>query len=127
MQINQTVQQQRTREPCIVTIGAKDTNVPTFEAIVIPAIDATLSSLENKQEIYRLLEAKYGISLLDIADNPEAFEAALKDMFGEASLLIEMSLIRNLHYRAPKFCYHLGKNQELTLSSYLYRLKHFLA
>ena len=124
MQINQTIQQ-KNPEPCIIIIGAKDK--PTFESVVIKAVDATFSGLENKQEIFRHLETKYSLSLLEIADNPEAFEAALKDMFGDAFGLIEISLIQNLHNRAPKFRLHLGKNQELTLNNYLYRLKHYLA
>ena len=127
MQINQTIQQQTTSEPSIIVIGAKYTKVPTFESVIMKAVDATFTTLENKKEIFRQLETKYSLSLLDITDNTEAFEAALKDMFGEASVLVEMSLIRNLHFRAPKFRYHLGKNQVLTLSSYIYRLKQFLA
>ncbi len=120
MQINQTI-----HEPCIIVIGAKDK--PAFESVVIKAVDATFSGLENKQEIFRHLETKYSLSLLEIADNPEAFEAALKDMFGDAFGLIEISLIRNLHSSTPKFRLHLGKNQELTLNSYLYGLKRYLA
>ena len=127
MQINQTIQQQTTREPCLIVIGAKDVNKPTFESVVIKAVDATFSALENKQEIFRHLETKYSLSLLEISDNPQAFESALKDMFGEAFSLIEISLIRNLHDRVPKFRFHLGKNKELTLNSYLYGLKHYLA
>lgn len=126
MQINQTIQQ-ISPEPCIIVIDSKDTNVSTFESVIIKAVDATFSALENKQEIFRKLEEKYSISLLEISDNPQAFTTALKDMFGEAYVLVEMSLIRNLHNSAPKFRLRLGKNQELTLSNYMHHLKHYLA
>jgi hypothetical protein len=127
MQINQTTQQQTLHEPCIFVVGAKDVNVSTFESVIIKAIDAAFSVLDNKQAVFCQLETKYSLSLLDIPDNIEAFEAALKDLFGEASVLVEMSLIGNLHDRAPKFRLRLGKNEELTLSNYMYHLKHYLA
>jgi hypothetical protein len=111
----------------MIVIDTKDTNVSTFESVIIKAVDAAFSGLENKQAVFCQLETKYALSLLDIPDKVEAFEAALKDLFGEASVLVEMSLIRNLHDNAPKFRLRLGKNQELTLSNYLYHLKHFLA
>jgi hypothetical protein len=127
MQINQTIEQQANREPFTVVIEAKNCNLPTFESLIIQAVDATFSALGNKNQIYRLLETKYSLSRIALAYDTEAFEAALKDMFGEASGLIEISLIRNLHNRAPKFQFHLDKNQELTLNNYLHRLKYYLA
>jgi hypothetical protein len=126
MQIN-PLTQQKTREPILITIGAKDTNMPTFDTIVIQAVDAALSTLSNKQNIYCQLETKYGISLLDIADNLEAFTAALKDMFGEASLLVELKILSQLHIKVPKFKYRLGKDQELTLNGYLLKMKKYCA
>jgi hypothetical protein len=124
MQINQTTQQQKTQEPCMIIIGAKDTNKPTFDTIIIQAVDAALSTLNNKQEIYCQLETKYALSQFDFADNPEAFTAALKDMFGDVSLLIELKILTQLHNRAPNFKY-VCKNQELTLSGYLKKMKKY--
>ncbi len=127
MQINQTIQQQAIHEPCIILTGAKNPNVPTFESIITQAVDAAFSALGNKNEIYHVLETKYSLSRKNIAYNTDAFEAALKDLFGEAVGLVEISLIQNLHNNAPKFRIHLPKDQELTLNSYLYGLKHYLA
>ncbi len=124
MQINQTIQQQKTLNRCIIVIGAKDTTKPCFDTVVIQAVDSALSALNNKQEIFRQLETKYALSQLEIADNPEAFTAALKDMFGDASLLIELQIISHLHNRVPDFKYRC-KNQELTLSGYLQKMKKY--
>lgn len=126
MQTNQTTQQQKI-QPCIITIGAKETNTLTFDLVVIQAVDTVFSTLNNKQNIYRQLETKYALSLLEIADDSEAFSAALKDMFDEASLLIELKIISQLHSKSPDFKYYVGKDQELTLSGYLSGLKNFLA
>jgi hypothetical protein len=124
MQINQTIQQPKTHNPCIIVIGAKETTKPCFDTVVIHAVDSALSILDNKQEIYRQLETKYKLSQLEIADNPEAFTAALKDMFGDSSLLIELKIISNLHNKVPDFKYRC-KNQELTLSGYLQKMKKY--
>lgn len=122
MQINQIIQQ-KNREPCIITIGSKKTTILTFESILIQAVDTAFSTLNNKQNIYRQLETKYDICLLDIADNPAAFAAALKDMFGEASTLIELKIISLLHNKAPQIKYHLLKNEEFSFCSYLQNFK----
>ena len=126
MQINQTTQQQK-REPCIITVGSKNTTILTFESILIQAVDTAFSTLNNKQNIYCQLETKYAISLLDIADNPEAFAAALKDMFGEASTLIELKIVSLLHSKAPQIKYCLRKDEEFTFCSYLQNFKIFLS
>jgi hypothetical protein len=124
MQINQTIQQPKIHSPCIIVIGAKNSTKPCFDKIVIQAVDSALSVLDNKQEIYRQLETKYALSQLEIADNPEAFTAALKGMFGDASLLIELKIISNLHNKFPDFKYRC-KNNELTLSGYLQKMKKY--
>jgi hypothetical protein len=78
MQINQTTQQIMP-EPCMIVIDTKDVIVSTFESVIIKAVDAAFSGLDNKQAVFCQLETKYSLSLLDIADNIEAFEAALKE------------------------------------------------
>jgi hypothetical protein len=124
MQINQIIQQTKTHNPCIIVIGAKETIKPCFDTVVIQAVDSALSILDNKQEIYRQLETKYELSQLEIADNPEALTAALKDMFGDSSLLIELKIMINLHNKVPDFKYRC-KNNELTLSGFLQKMKKY--
>jgi hypothetical protein len=123
MQTNQTTQ---TQEPtCLITVGTE--NKLTFDAVLTQTIDEAFSTLNCQKEIYLQLETKYKITPQIVTQNIDAFTDALKDMFGEASLLIELKIISQLHSKAPDFKYYVGKDQELTLSGYLSGLKNFLA
>ncbi len=126
MQLKQVTQQNR--EPtCIITIGAKtDTDKSSFIAILTQAIDEAFSTLGCKQNIYSQLETKYAITQTGMAENPDAFVAALRDMFGESSLLIELKIMGLLHIKAPKVKYYLRAEEELNLSSYIKNLKFYL-
>ncbi len=125
MQLKQTQQNQ---EPtCLITIGAhKETKSTHFEAILKQAIDEAFNSLGCKQNIYLELEKKYAVHQQAIAENPDKFEAALKNMFGEASLLVELKIMGLLHNKVPQIRYHLRSEEELTLSSYIKNIDKFL-
>jgi hypothetical protein len=117
---------QTSREPaCIITIGAKThkENTASFETILTQVVDETFSQLGCKQNIYRELETKYTISPKSIPDNPDVFVAALKDMFGESSLLVELNIIQLLHSKTPKIKYRPRNLDEFTLCGYIKNLK----
>ncbi|XHH08851.1 MAG: hypothetical protein ACFCUE_14980 [Candidatus Bathyarchaeia archaeon] len=114
----------------IITLDAENTkpaNTSTFNTILTQVIDETFSQLGCKQNIYRELEKKYAINLQEISENPDAFVAALKDMFGESSLLVELKIMSQLHSKTPKTKYRLHAEEELTLCGYLKNLKASLA
>lgn len=119
-------QKQTTQNPqstCIITIGAKT----PFETILTQALDETFTQIGVKQYVYTQLKTKYQIYPTQIADNLDVFTAALKDMFGDSSLLIELKIISQLHSKTPKTQYHLQSDEELTLFSYLKNLKESLS
>jgi len=123
MQLKQTAIQKNQEPTCIITIGAKtNTNRPTFESILIQAVDEAFSSLGCKENIYGQLETKYQINPQTIAKNPEAFASALKEMFGDASLLVELKIMSQLHTKTSQIKYYLH-TKDLTFSAYLKNLK----
>ncbi len=89
-------------------------------------IDEVFSSLGCKQEVYRQLEAKYGISRQAVAENTKAFTDALGDMFGETAHILEIKIMGLLHSEASGFKYYPCK-EELCFSGYLENLKKFLS
>jgi hypothetical protein len=127
MQIKQTIQ----KPTCIITIGDINSNAthnkPAFESLFTQAVDETFSCLGCKQKIYQQLEIKYDVTPQAIAENLDAFAAALKDMFGDASLLIELKIMSLLHSKTPKIKYHLSAKETLDFCSYLKNLKAFLS
>lgn len=125
MQLKQT--QQNPEPTCIITIGAhKETKSSHFESILTQAIDEAFTSLGCKQNLYLELEKKYALRSQAIAENPDAFEAALKSMFGDASPLVELKIMGLLHNKVPQIRYHLRADEELTLSSYIKNIDKFL-
>jgi len=124
MQANQTIQKHQ--EPnCLIIVGTEsspNSSKPTFDSVLTEALDEVFSSLECKQNIYRQLDAKYGISRQAISENIKAFTDALEDMLGETSLILEIKIMSHLHIKAPEVKYHLGK-EELCFSGYLENMK----
>jgi len=124
MQLKQTVTQKNQEPTCIITIGAKNNiNRPTFESILTQAVDEAFSSLGCKENIYSQLETKYAICPQAIAENPDAFASALKEMFGDSSLLVELKIMSQLHSKTPAIKYYLHTEEDLTFSAYLKNLK----
>jgi hypothetical protein len=116
MQQKQTITQQPT---CIITIDAQT----SFETILTQALDETFTALGIKQQVYSQLKTKYQILPWQTAENIDALTAALKDMFGDASLLVELKIMSQLHSKTPKTKFNLNADEELTLCGYLNNLK----
>jgi hypothetical protein len=113
-------QKQTNQEPtCIITIDAQT----SFETILTQALDETFTALDIKQPVYTQLKTKYQIHPWQITENLDGFTAALKEMFGDASLLVELKIMNQLHSKTPKTKYHLQADEELTLCGYIKNLK----
>jgi hypothetical protein len=126
MQLKHTTQ--KNQEPtCIITIGAKtNTNKPTFESVLTQAVDEVFSSLGCKENIYSQLETKYALPPLSIALNIEAFASSLNEMYGDASLLVEIKIMYQLHSKTSSIKYYLHTEEDFTFSAYLKNLKAYL-
>lgn len=126
MQLKQTTQ--KSQEPtCIITIGAKNnTSKPTFKAVLTQAVDEAFASLGCKDNIYRQLETKHAITPKAISENLEAFTSALKEMFGDASLLVELKIMSQLHSKTTSIKYYLHTEEDFTFNAYLNNLKAYL-
>lgn len=128
MQIHQTIQKHQ--EPsCLIITGSEsspNSSKLTFDSVLTETLDEVFSSLECKQNIYRQLDANYGISRQAISKNTKAFTDALEDLLGEASLILEVKIMSLLHSKVPKCKYYLGK-KELYLSGYLENVKKVLS
>ncbi len=76
-----------------------------FEKIFLEAVDSTFSMLGDKAKVamFNYLEKKLGAERETIGRNPEAFEQAIQAIFGQATLIIEMQIIRALHSSKPNF------------------------
>ncbi len=127
MQINQTIQKHQ--EPtCLITIGTEsspNSSKLTFDSVLTETLDEVFSSLECKQNIYRQLDAKFGISRQAISENTKAFTDALENLLGEASLILEIKIMTLLHNKVPK-CKYCPDKEELCFSGYLENMKKFL-
>jgi hypothetical protein len=63
------------------------------------------------QAIYRYLQNSYGISRKDIPNKVEAFTLALENLFGKASVLIELKIMATLHQSASEFQFSSRANE----------------
>ena len=91
-----------------------------FEQMFLQAVDSTFSMLGDKAKevMFRYLEKRLGAERNAIGRDPDAFEAAVSAIFGEAALVIEMQIIRALHGKNPKFKYK-GRGNEFTFNDYV--------
>jgi hypothetical protein len=127
IQINQRTETEM--EPaCLIVVGSEGAKLSTksFDHALLKALDATFSSLECKEKIYSQLERKHGISRQDIPKNIKAFTNALEEMFGEASLILEIKIIHYLRNNVKDFKYHPNK-EEVSFISHLENLKTFIS
>jgi hypothetical protein len=69
-----------------------------FEKLLVEAIDETLSSLGDspKKAIFFYLENTFGIKSQEIKDKIEAFDDALKNIFGEGADFLEKIIVKKL-------------------------------
>lgn len=105
--------------------GSAEKNAPEqiSEHFINETIDNVLSSLgtECKQAIYDHLEKNCNVKTSDIANHPTEFSEALERIFGGATALIEMHIMKRLHQKTPQFKLH--PEHELTLPDYMKALK----
>ncbi len=127
MQANQTIQEHQ--EPsCLIIVGAEsnsNSSKLTFDSVLTETLDEVFSSLGCKQSIYRQLDANYGVSRQAISENIKAFTDAFENLFGEASLILEIKIMNQLHSKVSKCKYYPDK-EELCFSGYLENMKKFL-
>lgn len=121
MQHKQTLTQ-NTEPTCMITIGNKTETTP-FETLLTQALDETFTTLGVKQQFYNHLKTKYRLHPWQTAENLDVFTAALNEIFGDASPLVELKIISQLHSKTPKTRYRLNGGEELTLCGYIKNLK----
>ena len=82
-----------------------------FKTVVTQAVDETLSSLSQdvKNAFYLNLEKKFGLKKEEIFLNIELLTKAIKSVFSESSILIEIRIIRNLHLKVKTLKYITNK------------------
>jgi len=99
----------------------------SFEESFLEAADSAFSLLgdSGKQTIYLHLEKSYGLTRKAIPYEVVAFASALKAIFGEASVLIEMRIMRSLFQKARGFKVYSGKT-ELSFKDYVECLRRFV-
>jgi hypothetical protein len=97
-----------------------------FDKAFLEATDLAFSLLGNsgKQAIYYHLEKNYGLTKGTIPQKVEAFENAIRTIFGEAATLIEMSIMRSLHESVQGFKY-VPKKAEFSFKEYVECLRRF--
>ncbi len=76
-----------------------------FEELFLGAIDSVFSEMGNqsKQAMYGYLERVHGIRRDEIPAKMDAFVAAVEEVFGQASRLIEIQIMQALHRKVSDF------------------------
>jgi hypothetical protein len=95
-----------------------------FDYILLNALDTVFSDFGIKNQIYYLLEKKYGLNRQEIPDKIASFIGALDDIFGQTSTIVITKLLSNLHEKLPNLNY-CPKN-DFTLRDYLNNVKAFV-
>ena len=111
----------------IVGTETEHTSEVAFDYALLETLDEVFSSLGevSKQEIYRQLDKKYGLSRQAIPKNIQTFSNALEEIFGEGSIFLEIKIMLLLHNKVQDFKYYIG-NEELSFSKYLENLQYHL-
>ena len=76
-----------------------------FNQTFLDAIDSAFTMFGDNasQAIYRYLQNSYGISRKDLPEKVELFAIALENLFGKASVLVELKIMATLHQSATEF------------------------
>jgi hypothetical protein len=133
VQLNNTTQihinyKQKTslESPRLIAIGSETATLSqSFDCILLDTLDAVLSELGCKQEIFHQLDNTYTLSRQNNPKNIKTFTDALECLFGEASAIIEIKLLHHLHEKVKSFKYY-PKKDNLSLSDYLEHLNLYL-
>jgi hypothetical protein len=75
---------------------------PDFEKLLVESVNEALSSLGEspKQAIFFYLEKSFSIKQQEISRNIEAFDSALRTVFGVGADFLETLIIRRLNEKA---------------------------
>jgi hypothetical protein len=75
------------------------TESTAFDKLLLSAIDEALNSLGTSvgQAVYFHIENEYSMNRKQIAENLQAFQGALEEIFGVGARFIEVLIIKNLH------------------------------
>lgn len=106
------------------TFSAED-----FQRIMLKTVDEILSLLgkKAKQSIYSQLEETFKITKQDIPLEIERFTAALEEIVGPGSTLLEIEIMKHLYEKiGPEFKYS-PKQKNLTFAEYLTATRAFLS
>ncbi len=95
-----------------------------FETLLLEAVDEGLSSLgdSSKHAIYFHLQKTFKIHKQQIAQNIDAFDNAIKKIFGIGANYIEILIIKKLHEKAEQTI-QWQTTKELTLHEYVKQAK----
>jgi hypothetical protein len=98
-----------------------------FETVVAKSVDQTLSLLGEpvKKALYGALETSYGIKQQEIGLKAVAFTFALESLFGAASRILEIKIIKTLNTNVRGFTYR-PKNGDFAFADYLTALQKHL-
>lgn len=95
-----------------------------FETLLLEAVDEGLSSLgdSSKHAIYFHLQETFNIDKHEIPKNIDAFDKAIKKIFGIGANFLEILIIRKLHQKAAQTI-RIQTPEELTLKEYVEQAK----
>jgi len=95
-----------------------------FETLLLEAVDEGLSSLgdSSKHAIYFHLQKTFKIDKHQIPKNIDAFDEAIRKIFGIGANFLEILIIQKLHEKAAQTT-HLQTPEELTLREYVEQAK----
>ena len=98
-----------------------------FVDVVQNAVDLVFSELGDscRQIVNSYLLDKFGLNMQSIPHNLDLFVYALESIFGQASSLIEMQIMREIHEEVKDFK-HYPYGNELSFLSFLLSLRDFL-
>jgi|YelNatPaOPRAMG01_1025707.scaffolds.fasta_scaffold39071_3 hypothetical protein len=90
------------------------------DQLLIDAIDEVLTSLGNhcKHVVYDYLKKELDMNREEIPRRIEDFAEALKQLFGQASTLLEIEIMKQLKMKAPDFKCVIKRN-ELSFAQYV--------
>ena len=97
-----------------------------FEQLMNETVDNVLSLMGTvcRQAVYDHLEREYGTSRNEVADHIEEFSEALVQVFGGATALLEIQIMKRLCQKVPQFKYR--PEGTLTFPDYVNALSRFI-
>jgi hypothetical protein len=93
-----------------ITIESSQT---TFSETFLEAVENAFIMFGDKasQAIYGYLKDAYGVSRADLPYKVDIFALALENLFGKASVLVELKIMATLHRSAPEFKFSLNADE----------------